>query len=99
MIESGSTRKYLLYAIGEILLVMIGILLAFQVNNCKERRRVQEKISKNNSIFIHNDILQLFHCSWSELFNWNDVNMHFLIKLPVDVPFRVPDLAFRSLFT
>ena len=33
LIESGSTRKYLLYAIREILLVMIGILLALQVNN------------------------------------------------------------------
>ena len=27
------TRKYLMYAIGEITLVMIGILLALQINN------------------------------------------------------------------
>ena len=33
MIETGSARKYLLYAIGEILLVMVGIILALQVNN------------------------------------------------------------------
>ena len=33
MIESGSTRKYLLYAIGEIALVVIGILIALQINN------------------------------------------------------------------
>ena len=39
LIESGSTRKYLLYAIGEILLVMIGILLALQVNNWNEWRK------------------------------------------------------------
>jgi len=31
--ETGKTTKYLKYAIGEILLVMIGILLALQVNN------------------------------------------------------------------
>ncbi|MFC4720854.1 DUF6090 family protein [Geojedonia litorea] len=31
-------RKYLLYALGEIILVMIGILLAFQVNSWKEAR-------------------------------------------------------------
>lgn len=37
-IESGAARKYLLYAIGEILLVMIGILLALQVNNWNEKR-------------------------------------------------------------
>ena len=33
LIESGSFTKYLLYAIGEILLVVIGILIALQVNN------------------------------------------------------------------
>ena len=37
--ESGSVRKYLLYAIGEILLVMIGILLALQVNNWNEGKK------------------------------------------------------------
>jgi len=40
MIETGSTSRYLLYAIGEILLVMIGILLALQVNNWNERRQL-----------------------------------------------------------
>lgn len=34
----GRVRKYLKYAIGEILLVMIGILLAVQVNNWNEDR-------------------------------------------------------------
>jgi hypothetical protein len=36
--ETGKTGKYLKYAIGEIILVMIGILLALQVNNWKENR-------------------------------------------------------------
>ena len=39
LIDSGSTRRYLAYAIGEILLVMIGILLTLQVNNWKEQRK------------------------------------------------------------
>lgn len=33
LINDSNLKKYLLYAIGEILLVMIGILLALQVNN------------------------------------------------------------------
>ena len=37
--DGGSTSKYLLYAIGEVLLVMIGILLALQVNNWNEARK------------------------------------------------------------
>ncbi len=39
LIESGSIRKYMLYAIGEILLVMTGILLALQVNNWNEKSK------------------------------------------------------------
>ena len=42
LIKEGSMRKYLIYAIGEILLVMIGILLAFQVNSWNTQR-IKEK--------------------------------------------------------
>ena len=38
LMSSGKASKYLKYAIGEILLVMIGILLALQVNNWNESR-------------------------------------------------------------
>ena len=41
LINSGSTTKYLLYAAGEIALVMVGILLALQVNNWNESRKIQ----------------------------------------------------------
>lgn len=41
--------KYILYAIGEIVLVMIGILLALQVNNWNENRK---QVSKQNAIFL-----------------------------------------------
>jgi hypothetical protein len=36
--------KYSRYAIGEILLVMVGILLALQVNNWSEGRKTQSRI-------------------------------------------------------
>lgn len=43
MISENKISKYLLYAIGEILLVMIGILLALQVNNWNETRKLELK--------------------------------------------------------
>lgn len=43
LIASGSLTKYLLYAIGEILLVVIGILIALQVNNWNEQRKLADK--------------------------------------------------------
>ena len=39
LIEENHLRKYLVYAVGEILLVMIGILLALQVNNWNQNRK------------------------------------------------------------
>ncbi len=50
LVSENKFSKYLLYAIGEILLVMIGILLAFQVNTWKEQHDNSslEKIMINN---------------------------------------------------
>ena len=38
LIESASVRKYFLYAIGEIFLVVIGILIALEINNWNQDR-------------------------------------------------------------
>jgi hypothetical protein len=45
MLNNGQFGKYLLYAIGEIILVVIGILIALQINNWNGERkdRVTEK--------------------------------------------------------
>ncbi len=41
--SSGSTvSKYILYALGEILLIVIGILLALQLNNWNEERKTRK---------------------------------------------------------
>jgi len=37
--EDNKPLKYLRYAIGEIVLVVIGILIALQINNWNERRK------------------------------------------------------------
>ncbi len=39
LLSEGKTGKYLKYAIGEIILVVIGILMALQINNWNENRK------------------------------------------------------------
>lgn len=41
--SEGRVRKYLLYAIGEIILVVIGILIALQINNWNETRKLNKE--------------------------------------------------------
>ena len=42
-LSEGKTGKYLKYAIGEIVLVVIGILIALQINNWNEDRKSESK--------------------------------------------------------
>ena len=44
LLSEGKKSKYFKYAIGEIVLVVIGILIALQINNWNENRKSQEKI-------------------------------------------------------
>jgi len=43
LLKEGKTANYLKYAIGEIVLVVIGILLALQINNWNENRKLQKE--------------------------------------------------------
>ena len=64
MLSEGKTGKYLKYAIGEIILVVIGILMALQINtwnqkriNAKEERRIFKDLSEElqfNRFLIEN---------------------------------------------
>lgn len=45
LLSEGKTTKYFKYAIGEIALVMIGILLAMQINNWNEGRKHQNEFN------------------------------------------------------
>ena len=41
LMETGKTGKYFKYAIGEIVLVVIGILIALQINNWNEQKKLK----------------------------------------------------------
>lgn len=66
LMEKNKTSKYLLYAIGEIILVVIGILIALQINNWNEKQKntqqeliILENIMqdlKNDNVGLHNII-------------------------------------------
>jgi hypothetical protein len=53
LMEKNKTGKYFKYAIGEIILVVVGILIALQINNWNEKRKIktEEKELITNLIF------------------------------------------------
>ena len=55
LLGSGQARKYLLYAIGEIALVVIGILIALQINKWNENRK-KEKLKDSYKVSLINDL-------------------------------------------
>ena len=62
MLTENKFSKYLLYAIGEIALVMIGILLALQVNNWNEKRKnngIKQSLIENLIVDLKKDIENL----------------------------------------
>jgi len=67
LMETGKTGKYLKYAIGEIILVVIGILIALQINNWNEgRKAVKQEIKilselKNDLKTNLNEITETFN--------------------------------------
>ena len=70
MIKENRASKYLLYAIGEIVLVVIGILIALQINTWNEDRKIRKSeqeilINLKSELILNRDQLdrtqQLHH--------------------------------------
>jgi hypothetical protein len=55
LLGEGNTGKYLKYAIGEILLVVIGILIALSINTWNEERK-----DNNEGFFIQEELFKEF---------------------------------------
>jgi sensor domain CHASE-containing protein len=54
--------KYLTYAIGEIILVVIGILIALQINNANDNSKLKQQTKTYEKILItelETDLIQL----------------------------------------
>lgn len=69
LLAENRVTRYLLYAIGEIILVVIGILIALQVNNWNENRKKNElkkqylssliSDTKNDTLLLKRDIKEI----------------------------------------
>lgn len=55
LLAEGRTGKYLTYAIGEIMLVVLGILIALQINNWNERQK-----SRSSELVYYQRVLEDF---------------------------------------
>jgi len=60
--RNNMNSKYFKYAIGEIILVVLGILIALSVNNWNEERK-EKTLSKTYSERIEKDLIQLIERS------------------------------------
>lgn len=54
LMKENKVSKYLLYAVSEILLVVIGIYIAIQFNNWNESKKHQKLVETNIGILIEN---------------------------------------------
>ncbi|MEM5566162.1 hypothetical protein WNY78_13665 [Psychroserpens sp. AS72] len=82
MLNENRFSKYLLYAIGEILLVVIGILIALQINNLNQSRQDQSQL-KSSLEFVKQNLNE-------DIKNLNkqiEYNEH--IQEAIDISFRI----------
>jgi hypothetical protein len=80
LLTENKFSKYLIYAIGEIILVVIGILIALQINNWNEEQK-----NEKEEISILNNLLESLYSakeqSKSEILKENQLKESLLIAL------------------
>jgi hypothetical protein len=76
--EQNKTGKYLKYAIGEIVLVVIGILIALQINNWNEERKeglIEQNYLKRLLVDLENDYKTLTFSKRLSKVRINQINL------------------------
>ena len=65
LIQENKMGKYFKYAIGEIILVVLGILIALQINNWNENKKIENEITQtisdleNDLTYNHKEALRI----------------------------------------
>lgn len=80
--EDNKPKKYLRYAIGEIVLVVIGILIALQINNWNEKLQTEQHLKYKLELLINsikNDRIELINLK--ECMRFKIYSLQHLLKL------------------
>jgi hypothetical protein len=98
LLTENKFSKYLIYAIGEIILVVIGILIALQINSWNDHRVRKSEIS---SIYLsikeelENDVMLLD--KYLPIFNWKNANLEKIVREDISLDeWTKNDSLFRS---
>jgi len=97
--DDNKPMKYMRYAIGEIILVVIGILIALQINNWNERRKDHIKL-RSNLIEIKESLendLKLLNASGATLDSYENSGTY-LLNFLLDKSVAVDSTQLKSSF-
>jgi len=90
LLSENNFSKYLIYALGEIALVVIGILIALQINNWNENKHILKKeidILKAFDLQFQNDLIQFEECLAFNKDSENSIDI-LLNHLENDLPYN-----------
>lgn len=92
LLTENRVKKYLLYAIGEIALVVIGILIALQVNSWYENKKLDERFLFGlRSLYAEIRASTFYESSLEDKLNFQLVRIDSLLEHPEEIdPERLP---------
>ena len=70
LLNEGNLKRYLIYAIGEILLVVIGILIAFQLSDWNDNRIERDKEKQHVTSMaddLRNDVININNVDFNNI--------------------------------
>jgi hypothetical protein len=105
LMEKNKTGKYLKYAIGEIVLVVIGILIALSINNWNEKQQLNSKTQEyyiqllddlNKDVIFANKIIKQFDNYLKDLKAYTNSYYNEDILTPIEAYKQISKLAVLS---
>jgi len=105
LMAKNKTGKYLKYAIGEIILVVFGILIALQINNWNEKQKLNSKTQEyyvqllddlNKDVIFANQIINQFENYLKDLETYTNSYYTKDILLPIEAYQQISKLPVLS---